>query len=369
MARTINVNQLVHQGSPLEEVKYVPEHLFQEFPLNAKLKANLASLGYTDPTEIQERTFLQISEIKDVIGVATTGTGKTGAFLIPLINSLLFENNQFQTLVMVPTRELALQVEEEFRKLTKKMNLHITSLIGGQSVGQDIKKLRKPSHFIVGTPGRLTDLCKRGILKLNTFSVLVLDEFDRMLDMGFTEDVNFLTGQMGNRDQTLLFSATIDGKQKNIIEKLMNNPVEIKVSSGNTTADHINQDVVYAKPDEKLSKLMSLVNEESFEKVLVFAETKRNVGKVTKSLKQSGIHADEIHGDKTQGYRIKALKNFKNGKLKVLVATDVAARGLDISNVTHVINFDMPQNYETYIHRIGRTGRAGKAGNALTFVN
>jgi ATP-dependent RNA helicase RhlE len=365
----IDVNKLIQKGIPLEQTRYQARTAFADMPLHPALKENIEKAGFTHPTEIQEEAFGPIAELKNVIGIANTGTGKTGAFLIPIVNALLTEEEPFQTLVMVPTRELALQVEDEFRKLTRGMKLFITSVIGGQSIQNDIKKLQRPNHLIVGTPGRLTDLVKRNRLNLKNFSVLVLDEFDRMLDMGFTQDVNFLTGQMEQRDQTLLFSATIDNKQQGIIEDLIPVYVEVKVSNGMTSAEHIHQDVVRVTKEEKFAKLLEMVNDESFEKVLVFAETKRNVGKVAENLKKSGVAVDEIHGDKTQGYRQKALRSFKAGQVRVLVATDVAARGLDISDVTHVINYEMPQNYETYIHRIGRTGRAGKVGSAFTFLN
>lgn len=364
----ISVDRLVHTARPLEEVNYTSKFSFDDLPFHPDLKRNISGLGFKSPTEIQEKAFEPIMQLKDVIGIASTGTGKTGAFLIPVVNGLLTEEFPFSTLVMVPTRELALQVEDEFKKLTRGLNLYITSVIGGQNILRDIKNLRRTNHVIVGTPGRLTDLVQRKVLFLEEFSALVLDEFDRMLDMGFSKDVNYLMEKMINRDQTLLFSATIDEKQRKMINQIMKEPVEIKVSSGNTTAEHINQSVLYEKGEEKLPKLLEMINNESFEKVLVFAETKRNVAKLTKALKNSGIKSDEIHGDKSQNYRQNALRSFKNGRIKVLVATDVAARGLDISNVTQVINYEMPQNYEKYIHRIGRTGRAGKGGNAYTFV-
>jgi ATP-dependent RNA helicase RhlE len=369
VGQTIDVNKLIQKGIPLEQTRYQALMSFADMPLHPALKENIDKAGFSHPTEIQEKAFGPIAELKNVIGIANTGTGKTGAFLIPIVNALLTEDEPFQTLVMVPTRELALQVEDEFKKLTRGIKLYITSVIGGQSIQNDIKNLQRPNHLIVGTPGRLTDLVKRNRLNLQDFSVLVLDEFDRMLDMGFTQDVNFLTSKMEQRDQTLLFSATIDNKQQGIIEDLIPAYAEIKVSNGLTSAEHIHQDVVRVTKEEKFAKLLEMVSDEGFEKVLVFAETKRNVGKVAENLKRSGVSVDEIHGDKTQGYRQKALRSFKSGHVKVLVATDVAARGLDISDVTHVINYEMPQNYETYIHRIGRTGRAGKVGSAFTFLN
>lgn len=366
---TIDIKKMIHDGIPPEMTQYMSERSFNDFPLHPKLKINLEKAGYIHPTEIQDRTFEAVSGVNDVIGIATTGTGKTGAFLIPIINSLLTEKALFETLVLVPTRELALQIEEEFKKLARQLNLFSVSLIGGQSIQQDISRLKRSYHIIIGTPGRLKDLCLRNELDLKDISVLVLDEFDRMLDMGFSMDLNFLISQIGKRDQTLLFSATIDTNLKSQIDELMYEPLEIKVSSGLVSAEHIAQDVVYATKEDKFSKLLEMVNNASFEKVLVFAETKRNVVRVAKQLDRAGISVDEIHGDKTLGYRKKALNSFKLGKVKVLVATDVASRGLDIDNVTHVINYEIPHDYETYIHRIGRTGRLGKKGFAYTFIN
>lgn len=363
-----DISKMINKARPIQEVRYQSARSFADFPIDRRLLRNIEAMGFTHPTEIQDKSYEHIAGLRDLIGIATTGTGKTAAFLIPIINSLLTEQ-PFVTMVMVPTRELALQVEQEWRKLSEGFRLFVATVIGGQSLGNDIRKLRKLNHLIVGTPGRLVDLTNRGVIQPEKISVLVLDEFDRMLDMGFTKDVKFLTEKMVNRDQTLLFSATIDNSQQAIIQNLMNNPIEIKVSSGKLAADHIEQDVIRVNREDRFSKLLEMVQSSEFDKVMVFAETKHFVAKIAQDLKNSGIAVDEIHGDKTQGYRQKALANFKSGKVKVLVATDVAARGLDISNVTHVINYEMPNNYETYIHRIGRTGRAGKTGMAYTFVH
>lgn len=359
----------MHKGIPLVEVKYDAPTPYSEFPLHEDLLKNILKLGWEKPTEVQDKAFMPISELKDVLAIANTGTGKTGAFLIPLINAMLLAEDDFSALVMVPTRELALQVESEFRLLTKALQLFGTSFIGGTSVDRDIRKLQKPFHFVIGTPGRLVDLTKRKALQLDHFSVLILDEFDRMLDMGFSADVNFMTSRMANRDQTLLFSATLDKKQQDLIDEILNNPVEVKITDGTSTAEHIDQDVVFATKDSKFDVLLSMLQKDNFEKVLIFAETKRRVSGLAKQLKKSRLKVDEIHGDKSQNYRKHALNNFKKGKVKVLVATDVAARGLDISDVTHVINYEVPTDYETYIHRIGRTGRAGKKGKAFTFMD
>ncbi|MGI9525496.1 MAG: DEAD/DEAH box helicase [Weeksellaceae bacterium] len=364
-----SADRFIHTGVPLIEVKYDAPTKFSEFPLHEDLMKNIEKLGWEYPTEIQDKTFHQITELKDILGVANTGTGKTGAFLLPIINSMLFAEEDFSALVMVPTRELAEQVEAEFRMFTKGLKLYANCFIGGTSVNQDIQRLRKPFHFVIGTPGRLVDLTKRGALKPEHFSVLILDEFDRMLDMGFSQDVNFLTDKMNDRDQTLLFSATLDRKQESLINNILNEPIRVEVSKGNATAEHIDQDVVYTTRDNKFDTLLEMIQGDKFEKVIIFAETKRRVSDLTQQLRQNRMKVDEIHGDKTQNYRKNALNSFRRGKVDILVATDVAARGLDISDVTHVINYEIPFDYETYIHRIGRTGRAGKKGQAYTFFS
>lgn len=366
--KAIPVHKFVHKGVPVQEVKYEALSPYRDFPLHKDLQKNIEILGYKMPTEVQEKTFEHISEVRDVMAIANTGTGKTAAFLIPLINAMLFSDERFSALVMVPTRELAQQVEEEFRKLSKKMKLFGACFIGGQSINNDLRKLRKNFDFVIGTPGRLVDLSKRKALKFENFSVLVLDEFDRMLDMGFSQDVNFITNQMTSRDQTLLFSATLDKTQEELINNILTNPVKIQVTDGKSTAEHIDQDVVFFERDNKLTLLVDMLKDDEYEKVLVFSETKRGVSDLTRKLKRKKFKVDEIHGDKTQNYRKHALRDFKRGKVNILVATDVAARGLDISDVSHVINYQVPQDYETYIHRIGRTGRAGKTGKAYTFV-
>jgi ATP-dependent RNA helicase RhlE len=286
------------------------------------------------------------------------------------VNNLIGTKAANQVLVIVPTRELAVQVEQEYNTIVKGMNMHSHCFIGGTSVGRDIGLTRQPVHFVIGTPGRLTDLAKQGALRMSNFNTLILDEFDRLLDMGFARDIQFLVKAMNNREQTILFSATEEKNQRELIRELLRQPVEVRVSNGKSTGDHIDQEIVRVAPGEsKMGLLLKMVRDEAFQKVIVFADTKHGVKTVTKKLHQSGVRADEIHGNKSQNYRLKALNDFKSGKIKVLVATDVAARGLDISEVTHVINYQQPKDFDSYIHRIGRTGRAGKGGKAYTFVN
>lgn len=341
---------------------------FNDFNLNPALFRNIEKKGYTSPTEIQSRSYKALFEGRDMIGVANTGTGKTGAFLIPLIERLT--EREFTTLVVVPTRELALQVESEFKSLTHGMKLFISCFIGGTSMGKDLAKARRGSHVVVGTPGRLLDLANRGAIRFQDMSVLVLDEFDRMLDMGFVNDIKRMVSRMQRREQTLLFSATIDPKQRSLINTLVQNPFEIKVSRGTTATNTVDQDIIKVGPTEdKFDRLLDLINQDSFEKVILFAETKRLVDRLSKKLSKSGVPSGMIHGDKSQNYRNRAIEQFKRGSTRVLVATDVAARGIDIQNVTHVINYQLPMTMDSYIHRIGRTGRAGNRGMAYTFVN
>ncbi|MBL3658618.1 DEAD/DEAH box helicase [Fulvivirga sediminis] len=367
---SIDPKMLVKKAVKKEESKYVPTRSFDEMPLNVNLKANIYEKGFSYPTQIQDQTLELLLEGRDMVGVANTGTGKTGAFLIPIINQLLDNPKACRALVVVPTRELAVQVEEEFKSLTKGLGLFVSSFIGGTNVGRDMSQLRRKNHVIIGTPGRLIDLISRDALKMNDLNTLVLDEFDRMLDMGFVNDIKKMVNLMHNRKQTMLFSATIDNTQKSLIKMLLHDPVEVKVSSGKTTSDHIDQDIIHVPAGEdKFKMLLDLIDDKEFEKVLVFAETKRMADKVAKKLNQSGLKADQIHGNKSQNYRMKALNRFKKGDVKVLVATDVAARGIDVSDVTHVINYQLPLNFDSYVHRIGRTGRGGKSGKAFTFID
>lgn len=360
---------MVHEAVPMKKVEYISKTVYDDWDLHPKLKIAIRNAGWTRPTQIQEEAFSSIVDLRDIMGIATTGTGKTGAFLIPVIDALL-KDEPFQTLVLAPTRELALQIEQEFITLTKGMTFTSITLIGGRNINTDIQRLRRDYDLVVATPGRLKDLHGQKKIDLKEASVLILDEFDRMLDMGFQKDVIFLADQMGERDQTMLFSATLDKTQKSIIDRFLDDPVTHAVSSGEASAEHINQTVRYVKGDEnKFDELIDLLKEPQMKRVLVFAETKHRVKKITKKLNQAGISADEIHGNKSQNYRQKALKSFKHGKIKALCATDVAARGLDIDDITHVINFEAPTDYDVYIHRVGRTGRAGKTGEAITFVD
>lgn len=366
---TIDPNDLIKKAVADTTKPYVAPISFDDLDIHESLKATIREKGYVTPTQIQAESIDYLIEGRDIVGIANTGTGKTGAFLIPIINRLLNQSKKFQTLIVLPTRELALQVDVEFRSLTKGLNFKGSTFIGGTSVGKDLDKLRRHNDIIIGTPGRLIDMMDQGALKLGKFSVLVLDEFDRMLDMGFIRDIQKILDAMKEREQTMLFSATVEPSQEKLIQGIVKNPVNVSVSTGTTTAELIDQDVIHVKGGDKFVMLTELLSGNGFEKVLVFAETKRGVDRLSQKLRKSGFTSDVIHGNKSQNYRVNALNDFKKGKIKILVATDVAARGIDIADITHVINYQMPGSIDTYIHRIGRTGRAGASGQAYTFVD
>lgn len=369
---TLDPEKLIQQAiTTSQETTITVETRFEEMNLHSQLKTNIHKMGFVSPTEIQDKTYQKLVEGENLIGIANTGTGKTGAFLIPILERLLQNNQQpFQSLIIVPTRELALQVYDEFKKLSEGLKIKAACYIGGTNVEKDIRSLNNHFDLIIGTPGRLIDLKQRGRLKLNQFEVLVLDEFDKMLDMGFIRDIRELVGGMKQRRQTLLFSATKDPKQQTIINEIVRNPFIVEIHSGNKSSENVTQDIIkVAEGQDKYSLLLNLLDDSSFNKIILFTETKHLANRLTKKLNASGIKSDQIHGNKSQNYRIKALENFKNGSIRILVATDVAARGIDVNNVSLVINYQVPQSFDTYIHRIGRTGRAGKTGTAYTFVD
>ena len=350
-----------------EAPHFVPEHRFADFLIDDSLKQAIVAKGYKDPTPIQDRAIPHILRGADVVGVANTGTGKTGAFLIPLIHKLLLNRND-RVLIMVPTRELALQIADEFNGFAKNMQLYTTVCVGGASIGAQIAGLRRRPHVVIGTPGRLKDLLERKVLVLSAFKIAVLDEADRMLDMGFINDMRKILALLPTPRHTLFFSATISNEIEKLIGEFLHEPVRIKVATREIAAG-IDQDIVRVpQGGDKLTILHDLLVKPGFDKVLIFGRTKHGVEKLSKKLIERGFKAESIHGNKTQGKRQKALDLFKRDHVQVLVATDVAARGLDISGVSHVINYDIPATREDYVHRIGRTGRAGKSGKALTFV-
>ncbi len=367
----VDLSRLVNKAQPGETVEaYVPQHAFDGFAIDERLKENISAKGYSLPTPIQDQSIPHVLLGKDVVGIANTGTGKTAAFLIPLIDKVLkFRSlgTEERVLVMVPTRELAIQIEEEFFGFAKRLGVTSVTCVGGANITPQIRVLRRNPAFVIGTPGRLKDLMERRELDLSSFSTVVLDEADRMLDMGFIEDMRFIMSKMRAERHTLFFSATMSREIEKLIGDFLNDPVHVSVKT-RETSHTIDQDVVVAGHHEKFDKLAELLKRPDFEKTLVFGRTKHGVERLAKDLRRLGIKADSIHGNKTLGARQKALIGFKKNEVTVLVATDVAARGLDISGVSHVINYDLPSTYEDYTHRIGRTGRAGKTGQALTFI-
>lgn len=342
------------------------EHSFSDFLISDQIKRNIISKGYNTPTPVQDKAIPSILEGRDIIGIANTGTGKTGAFLIPLINKIVNNRSQ-KVLIVAPTRELAVQIEDELMIFAKNLGIYSVLCIGGLGLGEQIRGLRNRHDFVIGTPGRILDLKKQGKINLYAYNNVVLDEVDRMLDMGFIKDIRSILSFIPQNRQSLFFSATIPAQSLPIIHSFLKNPQTISVKSTDTV-EGIKQNVIKVRGKQKADVLRSLLKTEGFDKVLVFGKTKWGMEKLSKSLIADGFRAAAIHGNKNQNQRQRALDEFKNGRLQILLATDIASRGLDIEDVTHVINFDPPASQEDYIHRIGRTGRANKKGVAITFV-
>ncbi len=366
---SVNPNLFVKKAQEItSEPEASTEARFDHYLIADMIKQNIAAHGYTIPTPIQEKSIPEILLGRDVIGMAKTGTGKTAAFLITLINKAYHDRDQ-KVLIVVPTRELATQINDEFRIFARGTGLYMTSIIGGTNMNSQIQNLRRGPNFVVGTPGRLKDLVDRGDLSLDVCQNVVLDEVDRMVDIGFIHDIKYLISFLPKVRQSLFFSATVDGKTQEILTSFVKDPVTIAIKS-TESAENIDQDVIRLLPGQsKIDVLHNLLIQPSFEKVIIFGRTKWRMEKLSMALAERGLRSAIIHGNKSQNYRQRALRSFKNNQHNILIATDVASRGLDIDNVTHVINFDAPESYEDYIHRIGRTGRAGKRGIALTFVD
>ena len=341
---------------------------FNELHLSAELLAEIEKAGFVEASPIQEQTIPLAMAGKDVIGQAQTGTGKTAAFGFPTLEKIDTDNPAVQALVIAPTRELAVQSQEELFRFGRSKGVKVRSVYGGSSIEKQIKALKSGAHIVVGTPGRLLDLIKRKALKLNQIETLILDEADEMLNMGFLEDIESIISRVPEERQTLLFSATMPDAIKRIGVKFMKEPEHVKIAAKELTTELVDQYYIRVKENEKFDTMTRLMDVEQPELSIVFGRTKRRVDELTRGLKIRGFRAEGIHGDLDQGKRLRVLRDFKNGNLDVLVATDVAARGLDISGVTHVYNYDIPQDPESYVHRIGRTGRAGKSGQSITFV-
>ncbi|WP_019244134.1 MULTISPECIES: DEAD/DEAH box helicase [Bacillus] len=342
--------------------------LFSELGLQKSTMRSVEKMGFEEATPIQAQTIPVALEGKDVIGQAQTGTGKTVAFGIPLMEKIDTKAEHVQGIVIAPTRELAIQVSEELFKLGYGKRVRVLAVYGGQDIERQIRALKKKPHIIVGTPGRLLDHINRKTIKLGDVETVVLDEADEMLNMGFIEDIESILSNVPAEHQTLLFSATMPEPIRKIAERFMEEPHLVKVKAKEMTVDRIQQYYIELKEAEKFDALTRLLDIQTPELAIVFGRTKRRVDELSTALNLRGYTAEGIHGDLSQAKRMSVLKKFKEGSIDVLVATDVAARGLDISGVTHVYNFDIPQDAESYVHRIGRTGRAGKTGIAVSFV-
>lgn len=363
----IDPRRFIRAAKPREEVTYTPTHSFEDFAVDDLVKTNLSIKGFVAPSPIQDQAVPVGLSGQDIVGIADTGTGKTAAFAIPVIHRLINEPAS-KALIVAPTRELAQQIEEECRTIGKRSGISGALLIGGTPIGAQLRDLRFDPRIVIGTPGRIKDHMERGSLDLSGFNMVVLDEVDRMMDMGFIDDMRFILDTLAEDRQSFFFSATMDHKINTLINTFLDSPVTISIKTGDTS-ENVEQDVVrYSHRDDKITQLHDILLQEQVAKVLVFDETQRSVEALSKELVNRGFKADAIHGGKTQGQRERALKRFKKNDITILVATDVAARGIDISDITHVINYTTPQAYEDYVHRIGRAGRAGRMGYALTFV-
>ena len=347
---------------------------FSELKLIKPLIVALNKIGYNTPTPIQERSIPPILEGKDIFGCAQTGTGKTAAFALPILQLLQNKKTEgskrvIKALVLAPTRELALQISESFTSYSKNLELSHTTVFGGVSQHLQVKDLKKGVDILIATPGRLLDLMQQGFIDLKHIEFFVLDEADRMLDMGFINDIKKVIAKLPAKKQTLFFSATVAPDILKLANTLLKNPVSVSVDRVSSTATLVEQSVYYVAREDKRSLLKHVLKNSQIEHALVFTRTKRGADKVAKELNSNGIKAEAIHGNKSQNARERALKGFKNRTIRVLVATDIASRGIDVDKLSHVINYEIPEQAETYVHRIGRTGRAGSSGIALSFCS
>lgn len=348
--------------------------LFSELKLIAPILKALETEGYTQPTPIQEKAIPSILKIKDLLGCAQTGTGKTAAFAIPMLQILHMRHlntnkRAIKALVLTPTRELAIQIQESFNAYGRNVNLKNLVIFGGVGQQPQVDALKKGVDILVATPGRLLDLMNQGYISLKEIEIFVLDEADRMLDMGFIHDVKRVVAKLPEKRQTLFFSATMPAEIQKLANTILKDPVTVEVTPISSTAETINQSVYFVDKPDKKKLLKHLLEELNIDHALVFTRTKHGADRIAKDLAKMNIKAAAIHGDKSQNARQRALNAFKDRELRVLVATDIAARGIDIDDLTHVFNYDLPNIPETYVHRIGRTGRAGASGTAISFVD
>jgi ATP-dependent RNA helicase RhlE len=363
----VDYDLFVKKATPQAIEDYTPTNTFELLGLNSDLILSLKTKGYLQPTPIQDKAIKHILNKKDIIGIANTGTGKTAAFLLPLVHQVA-EDLKKTVLILAPTRELANQIYTELKSFVNNSHIRSTLIIGGENIDKQIRELSKPKNFIIATTGRGLDLIEQGELKIQNVDTIVLDEMDQMLDMGFISDIRKILKRAVKCNHLLFFSATSTPNINKIANELLTNPVTVSVVKGLTT-DNVNQDVIEIfEGESKFEKLVELLNRDEVKKAIVFENMKHSASKLEKELIKQGFKALAIHGNKNQNQRTRALDAFKSGAIKILIATNVAARGLDIPLVSHVINYSLPPSREDYIHRIGRTGRAGEVGNAYTFV-
>lgn len=345
---------------------------FSELKLVAPLLDAIEKLNYTTPTPIQVQSIPHLLQGKDIFGCAQTGTGKTAAFALPILQHLSLANNSsrsIKALILAPTRELALQIDKSFDDYGKNLKVSHAVIFGGVSQHNQVNALKKGIDILVATPGRLLDLMQQGFVRLDKIEYFVLDEADRMLDMGFINDIRKIIAKIPSKRQTIFFSATVTPDIMKLAEKILSNPVKVNVTPVSTPAETVEQSVFYVQKEDKRSLLKHVIKSNLIEHALVFTRTKRGADRVARELNKNGIKADSIHGDKSQNARVRALNGFKTRKINILVATDIAARGIDVDKLSHVINYEIPETPETYVHRIGRTGRAGESGVALSFCS
>ncbi|SNX99631.1 ATP-dependent RNA helicase DeaD [Methanohalophilus euhalobius] len=364
--------QAIFQDTVIAEYKrnFTMESLtFKDLNLSKNIERAVEDMGFEEPTPIQSQSIPYLMEGKDVIGQAQTGTGKTAAFGIPALEMLDVKSKKVQVVVLCPTRELANQVAEEMSNLAKYQNTKMLPVYGGQPIDRQIKALRRGVHIVIGTPGRVLDHIQRKTLKLDGVKMLVLDEADEMLDMGFREDIEFILSRVPSQKQTVLFSATMPQPIIKLTKKYQQNPQMVKTVHKELTVPQIEQFYFEVKNNAKTEVLCRLIDIYNFKSSLVFCNTKKNVDKQVETLKARGYLVDGLHGDMRQAQRERVMSNFRKGEIETLVATDVAARGIDVENIEAVFNYDIPQDEESYVHRIGRTGRAGKEGVAITFAS
>lgn len=364
----IDEKLFINKAVPKTEEIYTPVHTFNDFIIPEKLKENLIHKGFIAPSPIQDQAIPEGLKGHDIIGIAATGTGKTAAFLIPLISKLVDRKNDKRIMILAPTRELAQQIEAEFRIFTRGMRLYSVTCVGGSPILRQIRELDRGVHAVIGTPGRIKDLIERKKIDMQEFGSIVLDEADRMLDMGFIADMRYILGLMPKERQTFFFSATLSPEIRRLCDDFLNNPVSISLKTRDTSSS-VEQNVVrVSDKSKKLDILAEILSRPDASKVLIFREMKRHVDELARELSARGFKALALHGDMRNRERDRAVKALASGEAHIVIATDVAARGIDIPDITHVINYDIPQTYDTYVHRIGRTGRGTKMGHALTFV-